>query len=79
MNAGSLLVVGIIAMMIPIGVGTIVARRKTLKWQETLLIGGISILPVVTVLAIQRVVRPMTIVIVLGVLTGHVLTFLDTD
>jgi len=79
MNPGTLLVVGVIALMIPIGVVTIATRRKTLKWPEILLIGGVTILPVVSILAITGMITPMTTIIVLGMVVGHVLTYLDTD
>ncbi|MFC7044809.1 hypothetical protein ACFQH6_04680 [Halobacteriaceae archaeon GCM10025711] len=79
MNLGTTTTLVLIALMFPIGTGAIVTRRPTLKWQEILLIGGTLIMPLVALLAILEFISPLATVIVLGLLTGHLLTHLDTD
>lgn len=79
MNVGTILILCVVSSMAPIGVLTIAARRPTLKWQELLLIGGVTMLPALTVLAVQNIIRPMSATIVLGLITGHILTHLDDD
>lgn len=79
MNLGTVIILALLVLMIPIGAGAIATRRATLKWKELLLMGGIAGLPLLGVLAIQGLIRPMSATIVLGVLTGHILTHLDDD
>lgn len=79
MTVGQLLIVGLVALMAPIGIVTIAYRRQTLKWTQLLLMGGATMIPVLALLAIQGLISRMTTVIVLGMLTGHILTHLDDD
>ena len=79
MSFGTTAVLALIALMAPIGTGTIMMRRATLKWEEILLIGGTIIVPLLAVLAVQGLISPLATVIVVGLLAGHVLTHLDTD
>ncbi|MFB6124328.1 MAG: hypothetical protein ABEJ59_00010 [Halanaeroarchaeum sp.] len=79
MTFGQLVIVTLIALIGPIGVVTIAYRRPTLKWTQLLLMGGVTMVPILALLAIQCLISRMTTVIVLGMLTGHILTHLDTD
>lgn len=79
MSFGTTAVLALIALMAPIGTGTIMTRRATLKWREMLLIGGTTIVPLLAILAVQGLISPLATVIIVGLLTGHLLTHLDTD
>ncbi|WP_440989020.1 hypothetical protein [Haloarchaeobius baliensis] len=79
MSFGTTVTLALIALMAPIGAGTIITRRPTLKWTEMLLIAGTCIVPLLVVLSVQRLISPLATVIIVGLVIGHLLTHLDTD
>lgn len=71
----------IIAAAIPIAVLGILGNQliRTVHWKDMLLVVGVSLLPATILLALRGLIDPLVAMGVVGIMTGHLVAFVDND